>query len=68
MGEEEIAEATRLLAAEAKLMGEPSACVGMAAVMTGLYRPQPGEKVCFLLSAGNWDIDRYGRLLAGEGM
>ena len=68
VGEEEIAEATRLLAAEAKLMGEPSACVGMAAVMTGLYRPQPGEKVCFLLSAGNWDIDRYGRLLAGEGM
>lgn len=66
VGETEIQTATRLLLQETKLMGEPSACVGIAAVLKGLYKPQPGEKVCFLLSAGNWDIDRYCRVVLGE--
>ena len=43
-------------------MAEPSSCVGIGAVLSGVYKPQPGEKVVFVLSAGNWDIDQLGRI------
>ena len=64
LGTEEraIADGARLVAAEAKLVAEPSSCVGIGAVLSGIYKPEPGEKVVFVLSAGNWDIDQLGRI------
>ena len=64
LGTEEhaIADATKLVAAESKLVAEPSSCVGIGAVLSGVYKPDPDEKVVFVLSAGNWDIDQLGRI------
>ena len=64
--EEDIKEAVRLVAREAKLVGEPSACVGIAALMSGKVKTHPDEKVCTVLTAGNWDINSIGKLLKGE--
>jgi threonine dehydratase len=64
--EEDILEAVRLVAREAKLVAEPSACVGIAALLSGRVKTRPDEKVCSVLTAGNWDIDMIGKVLKGE--
>lgn len=61
-----IKDAVKLVAAEAKLLAEPSACVGIAAVLQGNYKPAPKERVSFVLSGGNWDIDMIGKILNDE--
>ncbi len=66
VGEESIREGVRLLASQSKLIAEPSACVGLAAVLEGAYLPSPGERVVFLLTGSNWDLDGLGRILNGE--
>ena len=55
-----IQDAVRLVAEEAKLITEPSSCVGIAAILSGVYKPQKDENIAFVLSAGNWDIDQLG--------
>lgn len=62
VSEADILRATKLVAQEAKLVGEPSACVGVAAVMAKKFRFKPAEKICFVLTSGNWDIDILGRI------
>jgi threonine dehydratase len=64
--EEDIKEAVRLVAGEAKLVAEPSACVGIAALLSGRVKTQPDEKICWVLTAGNWDIQMIGKLFKGE--
>lgn len=64
--EEDIQEAVRLMARDAKLVAEPSACVGIAALLSGMVKTRPDEKVCSVLTSGNWDIDRIGKILKGE--
>jgi threonine dehydratase len=64
--EEDIKEAVRLVAREAKLVAEPSACVGIAALLSRRVKTQPDEKVCSVLTAGNWDINLIGKILKGE--
>lgn len=64
--EEDIEEAVRLVIRDAKLVAEPSACVGIAALLSGRVKTEPGEKVCAVLTAGNWDIHMIGKILKGE--
>jgi threonine dehydratase len=64
--EEDIKSAVRLVAREAKLVAEPSACVGIAALSSGKVKTRPDEKVCTVLTAGNWDINMIGKILKGE--
>jgi threonine dehydratase len=64
--EEDIKEAVRVVARDAKLVAEPSACVGIAALSSGSVKTRPDEKVCAVLTAGNWDINLIGKLLKGE--
>jgi threonine dehydratase len=64
--EEEILEAVRFVARHAKLVAEPSACVGVAALLSGKVKTRPDEKVCLVLTSGNWDIDSIGKILKGE--
>ena len=64
--EEDIKQAVRLVTREAKLVAEPSACVGIAALLSGRVKTRPDEKVCSVLTAGNWDINMIGKLLKGE--
>ena len=62
VSEAEILQATKMVAREAKLVGEPSACVGVAAAMAKKFRLKPQEKVCFVLTSGNWDIETLGQI------
>ncbi|MEA5084940.1 MAG: threonine/serine dehydratase [Lachnospiraceae bacterium] len=64
--EEDIKEAVRFLARQAKLVAEPSACVGIAALMSGKVKTRPDEKVCSVLTSGNWDIDMIGKIFNNE--
>jgi threonine dehydratase len=64
--EESIKEAVRLVARDAKLVAEPSACVGIAALASGMVKTRPEEKVCSVLTAGNWDISMIGKILKAE--
>ncbi|WP_141430826.1 threonine/serine dehydratase [Bacillus sp. 03113] len=64
--EEDIKEAVRLVAHDAKLVAEPSACAGIAALLSGRVKTRPDEKVCTVLTSGNWDIDMIGKILKEE--
>ena len=64
--DDEIKDAVTRIARDAKLVAEPSAAVAIAALATGKIRTAPTEKVASVLTAGNWDIDRIGKILAGE--
>ena len=64
--EEDIMDAVRFVADGAKLVGEPSACVGIAALLADKVKTRPDEKVCSVLTSGNWDIDKIGRIFNRE--
>lgn len=38
-----------------KVVVEPSAAIGVAALISGGFKVKPGEKVCFVLTGGNID-------------
>ena len=44
------------LARDAKLIAEPAAAIGIGALLAGSVTLRPGEKVCVLLTGGNWDL------------
>ncbi len=50
-----IAAAQRALWRELRLVVEPSAALGLAALMTGAVRPAPGERVALVLCGANCD-------------
>lgn len=64
--EADIRKAVKLVAEQAKLIAEPSSCVGIAAVLGGRYKARSDEKVCFVLTSGNWDIEAIGKILNDE--
>lgn len=64
--EDEIREAVRALANHGKVVAEPSSCVTIAALMYNKVKTRPDEKVCAILTGGNWDVEKTGRLLNGE--
>ena len=59
--EDSIARAAREVLLRAKILAEPSACVGVAAALAGKIDMRAGRRVCFIISGGNADP----RLLAG---
>ncbi|GAA2811528.1 threonine/serine dehydratase [Saccharopolyspora taberi] len=48
-----IRDARRALWEGARLVAEPAAAVGVAALVTGAYRPDPGERVAVVISGAN---------------
>lgn len=55
VGEESIRRAQRLLWDELRLAVEPAGAVAPAALLSGAYGPEPGEKVGVVLCGGNVD-------------
>lgn len=53
--DESIREAQRWLWKEMKLLVEPAAALGLAALQTGAYAPQPGERVALIVCGANVD-------------
>lgn len=54
--DEHIIEGMRALAKDAKLIAEPAAAIGIGALLAGVVRVRPDEKVCVVLTGGNWDL------------
>jgi len=52
----------KLMLTEGKILAEPSSCIGIGAVMQGLIKVTPEDKVCFFLSGGNVSIEQIARL------
>jgi threonine dehydratase len=48
-----ILAAQRVLWQTARIAAEPAACVGIAALLTGAYKPAPGEHVAVVISGAN---------------
>ncbi len=51
---------------KAKVLVEPSAAIGLAALLEGTFKAKPGEKICFFLSGGNIDPDKLASFLPCE--
>lgn len=54
--EEHIIAGMRTLATDAKLIAEPAASIGVGALLAGSIDIRPDEKVCAVLTGGNWDM------------
>nr|WP_298165582.1 threonine/serine dehydratase [uncultured Pseudomonas sp.] len=54
--DEHIIQGMRALAKDAKLIAEPAAAIGIGALLAGVVKVRPDEKVCVVLSGGNWDL------------
>jgi threonine dehydratase len=54
--DEHIIAGMRTLAKDAKLIAEPAASIGIGALLAGSVKVRPDEKVCVLLTGGNWDL------------
>ncbi len=53
--DDDVLRAQRRLWDRMRILVEPAAAVGAAALMTGAYRPEPGETVGIILCGGNVD-------------
>jgi threonine dehydratase len=54
--DEHIIAGMRSLAKDAKLIAEPAAAIGIGALLAGSIKVKPDEKVCVVLTGGNWDL------------
>ena len=54
--DEHIIAGMRILAKDAKLIAEPAASIGIGALLAGSIKVRPDEKVCAVLTGGNWDL------------
>lgn len=54
--DEHIIAGMRVLAKDAKLIAEPAASIGIGALLAGAIKVKPDEKVCAVLTGGNWDL------------
>lgn len=54
--DEHIVAGMRALARDAKLVAEPAASIGIGALLAQAVAVKPDEKVCVVLSGGNWDL------------
>lgn len=54
--DEHIIAGMRALAKDAKLIAEPAASIGVGALLAGSIDVKLDEKVCAVLSGGNWDL------------
>jgi len=64
VAEDDIMRAMRELALRAKLVTEGSGAAATAALLSGRIALTPGARVAVLVSGGNVDADRLGRVLA----
>ncbi len=58
--DEAIRDAQRWLWKEMKLLVEPAAALGLAALQTGVYAPRPGERVALIVCGANVDPGSVG--------
>ncbi len=57
VSDDNIKEAMRMIARDAKLIVEPASAICIGTLLEGKLKVKEGEKVCSVLSGGNWDLD-----------
>ncbi len=62
--DEQIVPAIRLVLERGHILAEPSSCMGVAAALSGKLPVSPEDRVVFVLSGGNCDLDAIVKLLA----
>lgn len=62
--DEAIKKAMKIMVSKAKVVAEPSSVMGVAAALSGKLPVKKGEKVCFVLSGGNNDLNQLAEILA----
>ena len=65
VSDDEIRAAMREVLVSAKLVAEPAAAAGIAAVMEGRVGAKKGDRVVAVLSGGNVDLSRLAEIAAG---
>ncbi|HEV8537130.1 MAG TPA: pyridoxal-phosphate dependent enzyme [Candidatus Limnocylindria bacterium] len=60
--DEVIAEGMRFLATRAKLVAEPAGAAATGALLAGVIKPRPGERVVSIVSGGNVDMARIAQV------
>lgn len=64
--EDSIKQAVKLIADKAKFIVEPTSAVVIAAFLEKKFKVDKDEKVCALLTSGNYDIDKLGKIYNDE--
>lgn len=64
--EADIVAGMRALARDAKLIAEPAAAIGVGALLGRRVKVRPDEKVCTILTGGNWGLADLAAVYAGE--
>ena len=64
--EDSINQAVKLIADKAKFIVEPTSAVVIAAFLEKKLKVDKDEKVCALLTSGNYDIDKLGKIYNDE--
>ena len=64
--DEHIVAGMRALARDAKLIAEPAASIGVGALLARAIKVEPDEKVCAVLTGGNWDLGDLAEIYKAE--
>jgi threonine dehydratase len=62
-----IRQARQALWRSTRMITEPAGAVTSAALITGAYRPEPGERVALVLSGANTTLSDFQAPVAGPG-
>jgi threonine dehydratase len=66
VGDEAVRRAQHALWGSTRLIAEPAGAVTTAALITGAYRPEPGERVAVVVTGANTTLSSFGNLAAAE--
>jgi len=66
VSDDAIRRAMALLLERTKLLVEPAGAAGLAALLDGRIRPEPGSRVVVVLSGGSLDVSRLAEILAPD--
>jgi threonine dehydratase len=59
VSDEQILEAQRALWQQLRLIAEPGGATAFAALLSGVYKPRPGERVGVVLCGSNADLEKF---------
>ena len=59
VSDEQIIEAQRALWQQFRLIAEPGGATAFAALLSGVYKPHPGERVGIVLCGSNADLSSF---------
>jgi threonine dehydratase len=62
VSDEAIRDAQQKLWSALRIVAEPGGAAALAALLSGRYRPAPGERVAVLLCGANTDVVDFGRV------